>query len=200
MVNETTVDYLVVGAGTAGCIVAARLSEDPAARVALLELGGMDKNPAIYDQSSLNPMFRLWDPNGRENWGYVTEPQAGLNGRKIDIARGRVLGGSSAINAMIYARGNRRDFDSLASLGNDGWSYADVLPYFKRSEHYHGSQPREFHGDAGPLSVIDLPLAICCWRGVRGGSRHPRCHRPAQRLQWRISGSGCRLLSIHQDP
>lgn len=155
MVNETTVDYLVVGAGTAGCIVAARLSEDPAARVALLELGGMDKNPAIYDQSSLNPMFRLWDPNGRENWGYVTEPQAGLNGRKIDIARGRVLGGSSAINAMIYARGNRRDFDSWASLGNDGWSYADVLPYFKRSEHYHGSQPREFHGDAGPLSVID---------------------------------------------
>jgi choline dehydrogenase len=155
MVHKTTVDYLVVGAGTAGCIVAARLSEDPAARVALLELGGMDTNPAIYDQSSLNPMYGLWDPKCKENWGYTTEPQAGLEGRSIDIARGRVLGGSSAVNAMIYARGNRRDFDSWASLGNEGWGYTVVLPYFKRSECYHGNQPREFHGDAGPLSITD---------------------------------------------
>lgn len=153
--NETTFDYLVVGAGSAGCIVASRLSEDSSVRVALLELGGMDTNPAIYDQSSLNPMYSLWDPKGKENWGYTTEPQSGLNGRRIDIARGRVLGGSSSVNAMIYIRGNRRDFDMWASLGNSGWSYADVLPYFKRSESYQGSQPREFHGDAGPLSVID---------------------------------------------
>src|SRR5688572_25760673 len=150
---DSTVDYVVVGAGTAGCILATRLSVDPHVSVALLELGGMDENPAIYEQG-LQPMFSLWDPNGAENWGYATEPQPGLGGRSIDIARGKVLGGSSAVNAMIYIRGHRRDFDHWASLGNQGWSYEEVLPYFKKSETYHGPASK-YRGDNGPLSVID---------------------------------------------
>jgi choline dehydrogenase len=151
--SDNAVDYVVVGAGTAGCILAARLSVDPGVKVALLELGGMDSNPAIYEKG-LNPMFSLWNPQGDENWGYATEPQAGLGGRSIDIARGKVLGGSSAVNAMIYIRGHRRDFDHWASLGNQGWSYEDVLPYFKKSETYHGPAS-PYRGDNGPLSVID---------------------------------------------
>jgi choline dehydrogenase len=148
-----SVDYVIVGAGTAGCVLAARLSVDPNVRVTLLELGGMDSNPAIYDRS-IDAMYSLWEPQGKENWGYTTVPQPGLNGRAIDIARGKVLGGCSAVNAMIHVRGNRRDFDSWAQLGNQGWSYEEVLPYFKKSETYHGPAS-PYHGDSGPLSVID---------------------------------------------
>jgi len=151
--SENSVDYVVVGAGTAGCILANRLSVEPDIRVALLEVGGMDSNPAIYEKG-LNAMFSLWNPRGAENWGYATVPQAGLNDRAIDIARGKVLGGSSAVNAMIYIRGNRRDFDAWSRLGNSGWSYEEVLPYFKKSETYHGSAS-QYHGDNGPVSVID---------------------------------------------
>ena len=147
------VDYIVVGAGTAGCILANRLSIDPQVRVCLLEMGGMDANPAIYERG-MNPMFSLWNPQGAENWGYTTVPQRGLNGRAIDIARGKVLGGSSAINAMIYIRGNHRDFDGWGEAGNAGWTYKEVLPYFKKSETYHGPAS-PYHGDNGPLSVTD---------------------------------------------
>jgi choline dehydrogenase len=150
---DNSVDYLVVGAGTAGCIVAARLSVDPHVSVALMEFGGMDSNPAIYERG-LGPMFNLWDPKGAENWGYSTVPQPGLNGRSIDIARGKVLGGSSAVNAMIYIRGNRRDFDGWTQFGNGGWTYKEVLPYFKKSETYHGPWSW-YHGDNGPVSVIN---------------------------------------------
>jgi choline dehydrogenase len=146
-------DYIVIGAGTAGCVLAARLSLDPGVTVALVELGGMDTNPAIYSPG-LGPLTTLWSPQGAENWGYATTPQAGLGNRSIDIARGRVLGGSSAINAMIYIRGNPRDFDEWAALGNPGWSYQDVLPYFRKSETYHGPLSA-WRGDNGPVSVID---------------------------------------------
>jgi choline dehydrogenase len=152
--SDTHADYVVVGAGTAGCVLAARLSVDPQCSVALLELGGMDTNPAIYTPG-LDAMYSLWDPHGAENWGYTTVPQPGLGGRSIDIARGKVLGGSSAINAMMYIRGNRQNFDTWAQLGNRGWSYAEVLPYFKKSETYHGPAS-QYHGDNGPLSIIDM--------------------------------------------
>ena len=152
---DKSVDYVIVGAGTAGCILAARLSVDPHITVALLELGNMDSNPAIYDKS-MSAMFSLWNPKGAENWGYATEPQTGLNGRVIDIARGKVLGGCSSINAMIYIRGNRSDFDAWGELGNHGWTYEEVLPYFKKSETYHGPMS-PYHGDNGPISVIDYP-------------------------------------------
>lgn len=151
--SETSVDYVVVGAGTAGCVLASRLSVDPDITVALLELGGTDSNPAIYDKG-LHPLFSLWNPTGAENWGYATVPQAGLNGRVIDIARGKVLGGSSAVNAMIYIRGNRRDFDAWSQYGIHGWTYEEVLPYFKKSETYHGPLSR-YHGDNGPVSIIE---------------------------------------------
>jgi choline dehydrogenase len=158
--SDRCADYVVVGAGTAGCILASRLSTDPHSSVALLELGGMDSNPAIYDRS-MSSMFSLWDPKGAENWGYATVPQPGLNGRSIDIARGKVLGGSSAVNAKIYIRGHRRDFDSWGELGNHGWTYDEVLPYFRKSETYHGALS-PYAGDNGPVSVIDLqkPSAV----------------------------------------
>ena len=149
-----TADYVVIGAGTAGCILASRLSVDPHIRVALLEVGGMDSNPAIYDRA-IDSMYSLWDPKCAENWGYATVPQPGLNGRVIDIAQGRVLGGGSAINAMMHIRGHRRCFDAWAELGNQGWSYEEILPYFKKSETYHGPIS-PYHGDNGPLSVIDI--------------------------------------------
>jgi choline dehydrogenase len=152
--SDTHVDYVVVGAGTAGCVLAARLSVDPQCSVALLELGGMDTNPAIYTPG-LDAMYSLWNPKGAENWGYATVPQPGLGGRSIDIARGKVLGGCSAINAMVYIRGNRRNFDAWSRLGNHGWAYAEVLPYFKKSETYHGPAS-QYRGDNGPVSVIDL--------------------------------------------
>lgn len=149
-----SVDYVVIGSGTAGCVLANRLTADPHTRVALLELGGMDTNPAIYDRS-IEAMYTLWEPTAEENWGYKTVPQPGLNGRAIDIARGKVLGGCSTVNAMMHVRGNRRDFDRWAALGNRGWSYEELLPYFKRSETYHGpSSP--YHGTDGPISVIDV--------------------------------------------
>ncbi|MBK8175669.1 MAG: GMC family oxidoreductase N-terminal domain-containing protein [Rhodospirillales bacterium] len=154
------VDYIVIGAGTAGCIVAARLAEEPGAQVTLLEFGGMDTNPAIYARD-MNAMFSLWAPQGAENWGYTTTPQEGLGGRSIEIARGKVLGGCSAVNAMIYIRGNRRDFDTWSALGNRGWSYDEVLHYFKKSERYHGPAS-PYHGDRGPLPIIDYrtPSAV----------------------------------------
>ncbi len=151
--SENVVDYVVVGAGTAGCIMAARLSVDPNIRVALLELGGNDSNPAIYDKN-LNSMYSLWDPRAAENWGYSTMPQSTLGGRSVDIARGKVLGGCSAVNAMIYIRGNRRDFNAWSQFGNRGWSYEETLPYFKKSETYHGPVS-PYHGESGPISVIE---------------------------------------------
>ena len=149
-----TYDYIVIGAGTSGCVVANRLSLDPAIRVALLEFGGMDTNPDIYDRD-IDAMYRLWRPEAEENWGYRTIPQEGLGGREIDIARGKVLGGSSAVNAMMHVRGHPRDFDGWAARGNDGWSYAEVLPYFLKSERYHGPKS-PYHGENGPVSIIDI--------------------------------------------
>lgn len=149
-----SVDYIVVGAGTSGCVLANRLSVDPRVRVALLEFGGMDTNPAIYDRA-IEAMYSLWEPDADENWGYSTVPQPGLDGRAIDIAQGKVLGGGSAVNAMMHVRGHPRDFDGWAALGNQGWSYAEVLPYFLKSETYHGPIS-PYHGDNGPVSVIDI--------------------------------------------
>ena len=149
---ETQFDYVIVGGGTAGCLLAARLSEDPSRTVALIEFGGNDDNPAIYDRD-MNAMFSLWAPNGAENYGYRTPPQAGLDGRQIDVARGKVIGGCSAVNAMIHVRGNRRDYDAWGR-SNPGWSNADVVPYFMKSETYHGT-PSAVRGSGGELSIID---------------------------------------------
>jgi choline dehydrogenase-like flavoprotein len=149
-------DYLIVGGGSAGCVLAARLSEDPQVSVCLLEAGGPDDSVLIHCPAGLallaNPQ---WPAYRKLNWAFETVPQAGLNGRRGYQPRGKVLGGSSSINAMIYARGHRSDYDYWAAQGNSGWGWSDVLPYFKRAENNERGAD-EFHGSGGPLNVMDL--------------------------------------------
>ena len=131
-------DYIVVGAGSAGCVIAARLSEDPSCRVVLLEAGGADSNPWIH--IPLGYGKTITDP--RVNWCYNTEPEPELHGRSVFWPRGKVLGGSSSINGLLYVRGQAEDFAHWRQLGNVGWSFDDVLPYFKRSEGRIGGSNR----------------------------------------------------------
>jgi choline dehydrogenase len=145
-------DFVVVGAGSAGCVMAARLSEDPQTRVVLLEAGGQDDNRWIHIPLGFGKTFA--DPT--VNWCYETEPDPGANGRRIFWPRGKVLGGSSSINGMVYIRGQHEDFDLWRQMGCTGWSATDVLPYFKRAEHQvRGSDP--WHSTGGPLVVSDVP-------------------------------------------
>jgi len=144
-------DYLIVGGGSAGCVLAARLSEDPGVRVALLEAGPTDRSVLIQCPAGLAVLAK----NGQANWAFDTVPQAGLNGRRGYQPRGKVLGGSSSVNAMVYIRGHRSDYDHWAAEGNPGWGYDDVLPYFKRSEHNERGADA-WHGSGGPLNVMDL--------------------------------------------
>ncbi|MFP5467742.1 MAG: GMC family oxidoreductase [Gammaproteobacteria bacterium] len=144
-------DTIIVGGGSAGCALAGRLSEGPAHRVALIEAGPADRSVFIHCPGGLAVMAK-YQLNG---WGYHTVPQPGLHGRRGYQPRGKVMGGSSSINAMIYARGHARDYDDWAAQGNPGWSFHEVLPYFKRSEHNERGAD-DWHGQGGPLNVMDL--------------------------------------------
>jgi choline dehydrogenase len=151
-------DYVIVGAGSAGCVLANRLSADPANRVILIEAGGRDRNPLIHIPAGY---VKLLD-HPKLTWGFTAEPDPGVNNRAILYPRGRVVGGSSSINGMIYVRGQPEDFDHWAQLGNRGWSWDDVLPYFKRGESWQEGA-NDFHGSGGPLltsRTSDKP-ALC---------------------------------------
>ncbi|MEO7115042.1 MAG: choline dehydrogenase [Caldimonas sp.] len=144
-------DYVIVGAGSAGCVLAARLTEDPRVTVCLLEAGPADRSVLLHCPAGLAVLAK----NGAFNWCFQTVPQAGLGGRRGYQPRGKVLGGSSSVNAMIYVRGQPEDYDGWAAEGNEGWGWSDVLPYFKRAERNERGGDA-FHGMSGPLNVMDL--------------------------------------------
>ena len=157
-----TFDYVIVGAGTAGCVLANRLSADPKVRVLLLEAGG--KDDWIWIHIPVGYLYCIGNP--RTDWCYRTEPCEGLNGRSILYARGKVLGGCSSINAMIYMRGQARDYDQWTAAGNPGWSWNDVMPIFKRSEDHHGGSSA-IHGAGGEWRVEEQRLEweiLNAWR------------------------------------
>jgi choline dehydrogenase len=157
--HPSDVDFIIVGAGSAGCVLANRLSEDGRCSVLLVEAGGSDRSPWIRVPIGYGKTFT----DARFNWKYFAESDPGLGGRKVFWPRGRVLGGSSSINAMLYVRGHPGDFDDWAALGNRGWAYRDVLPYFIKSEdHVWGAS--EFHGAGGPMRVSEFVSAV-----------HPTC-------------------------
>jgi len=145
---EGDFDYIVVGAGTAGCIMANRLSADPNHRVLILEAGGNDN--WIWFHIPVGYLFAIGNP--RSDWMFKTEPEEGLNGRSLNYPRGKVIGGSSSINAMIYMRGQAADYDHWRQLGNQGWSYEDVLPFFKKAENNERGAS-EHHGAGGPVNI-----------------------------------------------
>ena len=146
-------DYIVIGAGSAGCVLANRLTEDPSIKVLLLEAGGSDWNPWIHVPVGY---FKTMH-NPATDWCYLTDPDKGINGRRLQWPRGKVLGGSSSLNGLLYIRGQHEDYDDWAAAGNQGWDYASVLPYFRKSE-CQARGANQWHGTDGPLHVSDLRL------------------------------------------
>ena len=144
-------DVVVVGGGSAGCVLATRLTENPAISLCLIEAGGRDRNPWIHIPLGFGKLV----PNPKVNWGYETEPESRLNGRRLSWPRGKVLGGSSSINGLVFLRGAPSDFDGWAKLGAKGWGYKDVLPYFKRMEHNVGGSDA-YRGQNGPMTISDI--------------------------------------------
>jgi choline dehydrogenase-like flavoprotein len=169
-----TFDFVVVGAGTAGCTLAARLSEDPAHNVCLIEAGGSGRSLVV----SIPGAIALAQRSEALNWRFQSVPQPQLNGRRIPVPRGRGLGGSALINGMVYFRGHPRDYDDWAKAGAAGWSYRDVLPYFRKSEDNENFGPSEFHGRGGAMRIRTVtrpnPLNFAFFNALAGLGIQPR--------------------------
>ncbi|MGB6451927.1 MAG: GMC family oxidoreductase N-terminal domain-containing protein, partial [Steroidobacteraceae bacterium] len=165
---DQSFDFVVVGGGTAGCALAARLSEDPSRTVCLIEAGGSGRSLAVDVPAAVAMVQR----SEALNWRFQTVPQPNLNGRRIPVPRGRGLGGSALINGMVYFRGHPRDYDDWASSGAAGWSYREVLPYFCRSENNENFGPSAFHGRGGPMNVRNVtrpnPLNFAFFEALAG--------------------------------
>jgi choline dehydrogenase len=158
-------DYVIVGAGSAGCVLANRLTADPTIRVLLIEAGGRDRHPFVHMPLTWRTIWR----GPLYNWMYRTDPEPYCDGRELALPRGKVLGGSSTINGMLYIRGNPRDYDTWRQLGNEGWSYAEVLPYFKRSENnWRGAG--DHHGAGGPLQVTPVDTTHYTYEPMRAAA------------------------------
>ncbi|MGB5810061.1 MAG: GMC family oxidoreductase N-terminal domain-containing protein [Polyangiales bacterium] len=149
-------DYIVIGAGSAGAIVAARLAEDPATRVLLLEAGGSDRTTFVRKPGMISLVQQVKQLKKKFDWGFTTVPQAHLNGRKIPYTRGKVLGGSSSVNGMLYLRGNHENYNRWAAAGCEGWSFEDILPHYKRLESHEDGETA-YHGGSGPIPVTRHP-------------------------------------------
>ena len=150
--SNTSFDYIVVGGGSSGCVLASRLSEDPKNSVCLIEAGPKDRSPWIH--LPIGYAKTMWDP--KLNWKFQTEPDPGVNNRQIYWPRGKTLGGSSSINGLIFIRGQKEDYDTWRDLGNPGWGWDDVLPYFKKAEgNDRLSEP--LHSQKGPLKASSIP-------------------------------------------
>ena len=188
MSKENKFDYIIVGAGSAGCVLANRLSENPDCRVLLLEAGSKDWHPFIHMPAGISKIANIKSLN----WDYYTETEPHLNNRKLYWPRGKVLGGSSSINAMCYCRGHKKDYDFWQQLGNDGWSYDDVLPYFIKSENNHRIK-NEYHGNSGLLQVSDLK-----YRNQLSDTFLSACQQQGYELTGDFNGSQQRGFGYYQ--
>ncbi|KLN58264.1 GMC family oxidoreductase [Variovorax paradoxus] len=186
-------DYIVVGAGSAGCVLAGRLSEDPATRVLLLEAGPVDRS--LWIHLPIGYGKTMWSPT--YNWCFETDPDPNMNGRRIYWPRGKTLGGSSSINGLIYIRGQREDYDHWAALGNAGWGYDEVLPYFIRSEgNERGASA--FHGGDGPLKVSDIAAKHELIEAFIGGAQQIGVPRTGDFNGAEQEGAGYYQLTTHK--
>ncbi len=188
---KTHFDYIVIGAGSAGCVVASRLSEDENVNVCLIEAGGSDNSAFVQMPTGL----AISVPYGINSWHYETVPQSNLNNRCGFVPRGKVMGGSSSINAMVYIRGNRWDYDHWADQGNEGWDFDSLLPYFIKAENNH-SINNDLHGQSGPLHVNELQCPSHVNQFFLRG-----CHDNGIALNSDINGvvqKGCRLAQVTQ--
>jgi choline dehydrogenase len=185
-------DVVVIGAGSAGCVLSARLTENPKVSLCVIEAGARDRNPWIHIPMGFGKLV----PNPKVNWGFETEPEPGLGGRKVVWPRGKVLGGSGSINGLVFLRGASTDYDSWSELGARGWSYKDVLPYFKRLEHcVEGAN--EWRGTGGPMTISNIKrpsAAASAFVEACERLQHPRNHDFNGE---RIDGVGFAPLNVH---